>query len=61
MAVNMETGPCVTDAWGSQYIEYHKAETGALVELLLSSFSSIDLGKTDKGLWWSLPCFFYYA
>lgn len=43
MAVNMETRPCVSDAWGSQYIEYHKAETGAGVELLLSSFSSIDL------------------
>lgn len=29
MAVNMETRPCVTDAWGAQYIEYGKAETGA--------------------------------
>lgn len=54
MAVNMETRPCVTDAWGSQYIEYHKPETGAWVELLLSCFSSIDLDKADKRLWWNL-------
>lgn len=46
MAVNMETRPCVADAWGARYIKYHKAETGAWVELLLSSFRSIDLGST---------------
>lgn len=50
MASNMDTRPCVTGAWGFQYTKYHEAETGVWIELLQSSFSSIDLVKTDKAL-----------
>lgn len=44
MAVNVETRPCLTEAWASQYIEYHELKTGVLEDFLSGGFSSIDLG-----------------
>lgn len=52
MAVNMVTRPCVPDARGWRYIEYHRTGASARVELLLSSFGRTDLGETEKSLWW---------